>query len=122
MTYSLLQDPAWKGDAPIPKVLEQQEVQGGTWPRMLELDEDTEKRLKEYLDFEISKAWEERSTLVKDWIQWQKDYWAKPTQTTKNFPFRRAANIVVPITAIAVEAVYARLLTTLFSVNREERR
>ena len=114
---SIIQDPAWTGDAPIPGRLESQEAADTGWPRMLELNEDVENRLKQFLDFEISEAWSERSLLVKDWTQWQKDYWAKPTQKVKNFPFRRAANIVIPVTAIAVEAVYARLLTTLFSVK-----
>lgn len=84
---------------------------------MLTLDEETGNRLTEFLDNEISLCWQERDILVEDWIQWQKDYWAKPAQKVLNFPFRRAANVVIPMTAIAVEAILARLITTIFSVK-----
>ena len=116
-TSSIIHDPAWRGDAPIPgEVTTSQDIKSG-WPRMLKLDEATEVRLVNYLDNEIFLMWSERNLVTADWIQWQKDYWSKPSSTTKNFPFRRAANIVIPMTAIAVEAVYARLMTTLFSVK-----
>jgi hypothetical protein len=118
MTLSLLRDPAWEGDVKIPGPPPGLENElSGRWPRMLSLDEETESRLTEYLDSEISLVWSERNILVQDWIQWQKDYWAKPASTVKNFPFRKAANVVIPMTAIAVEAVLARLITTLFSVK-----
>ena len=116
-TSSIIHDPAWAGTVPIPGEVPATQDQDGGWPRMLKLDEDTETRLVQYLDNEISLMWSERSLVTQDWIQWQKDYWAKPSSTVKNFPFRRAANIVIPMTAIAVEAVYARLMTTLFSVK-----
>lgn len=118
MSMTIGRDPALLGDVKVPGPPSQLEETGeARWPRMLELDEDTEARLTEYLDHEISLCWQERSQLEQDWIQWQKDYWAKPAQTVKNFPFRRAANIVIPMTAIAVEAVMARLLTTMFSIK-----
>lgn len=114
-----LNDPALDGIVPIPGPPEQLDQLNmvGRWPRMLVLDEATEKRLVEYLDREVSYAWQERDTLVEDWIQWQKDYWAKPDTPVRNFPFKRAANVVIPLTAIAVEAIYARLLNTIFSVK-----
>jgi len=118
MTISLLRDPAWEGEVKIPGPPPALENElSGRWPRMLSLDEDTESRLTEYLDSEVSLVWQERNILVQDWIQWQKDYWAKPSSTVKNFPFRRAANVVIPMTAIAVEAVLARMVTTMFSVK-----
>lgn len=111
------QDPAWRGDVKVPGPLENLDDLQGQWPRMLELSDEVKTRLTLFLDHEISLAYQERDLLVLDWIQWQKDYWAKPAQKVKNFPFRRAANIVIPMTAIAVEAIYARLLTTLFSAK-----
>jgi len=84
---------------------------------MLVLDDETKWRLIQFLDNELFQCWSERSTLVEDWIQWEKDYWAKPSQTTKNFPFRKAANVVIPMTAIAVETILARMVTTIFSVK-----
>ena len=112
-------DPVMLGDVPVqgpPPELEDQDL-FGRWPRMLVLDEDIKDNLCQYLDNEIELCWQERSVLVRDWIQWQKDYWAKPSEKIKNFPFRRASNIIIPMTAIAVEAIFARLLTTLFSVK-----
>lgn len=115
---AVMMDPAWTGQAEIqgPPETRQEDIQG-QWPRMLVLSDEVKSRLVQYLDNEIMQCWAERGVLVEDWIQWQKDYWAKPAQKVKNFPFRRAANVVIPMTAIAVEAVYARLLTTLFSVK-----
>lgn len=84
---------------------------------MLVLSEDVENRLIQFLAFEVDQCYQERDGLVEDWIQWQKDYWAKPAKKVQNFPFTRAANIVIPMTAIAVETIYARLLNTLFSVK-----
>lgn len=111
-------DPALVGDVPIPGPIEVSVNPGaGQWPRMLNLAADVEDRLVQFLDHEISQAWAEREILVQDWIQWHKDYWAKPASAEKNFPFRKAANVVIPITAIAVEAILARLLTTIFSVK-----
>lgn len=113
---SILLDPAFKGEVEIPDTVPPPDTEG-QWPRMIKLDEETESRLIQYLQHEIHLSYTERQTVVDDWIDWQKDYWAKPEQKEKNFPFRRAANIVIPVSAIAVEAVYARLLNTLFSVE-----
>ena len=110
-------DPALAGTVRVPDAPEEDLSPEAVWPRMLVLDENTEGRLKEFLAHEISLCWQERDTLVDDWIQWQKDYWAKPAQKVKNFPFQRAANIVIPMTAIAVEAIYARILNTIFSTK-----
>lgn len=110
-----VRDPAFVGDVAIPQ--SPKATAGSQWPRMLNLGEDVRTRLVQYLDSEIGHAISERQPMVDDWIQWQKDYWAKPETKEKNFPFKRAANIVIPLTAIAVEAIYARLMNTLFSVE-----
>jgi hypothetical protein len=115
-------DPAAAGEVPVPgfpEVTEVEEVspRRGMWPRMLVLDEETENRLVMWLDDEIRKCLSERDGLIEDWERWQRDYWAVPETKIKNFPFERAANIVVPLTAIAVEAVFARLINTVFSVK-----
>lgn len=116
--FGLITDPAFLGDAPIPS-----EPPGGTaagqaeWPRMIVLDEDTRERLRMYLHEEIHQARAEREPLVDDWIKWQKQYWAEPESEVKNWPFPKAANIVVPVTAIATEAIHARMMNTLFSID-----
>lgn len=115
-TISLQQDPAFTGDAPLPEPLDS--APGfGSWPRMIKLSAEAEGRLSEWLYDEIFQARTERQPLIKDWTRWQKQYWARPEKAVRNWPFPRAANIVVPMTAIAVEAVHARLVNTLFSVE-----
>lgn len=119
MSVLFANDPALVGDVPIPgppPAVEDRDLQG-RWPRMLVLDPETENRLVQYLDYEINQAWRERDLLVEDWKQWQKDYWAKPSRVRRTFPFRGASTVIIPMTAIAVEAVYARILTTIFSVK-----
>lgn len=115
---SIFQDPAWRGEAPVPSQGTATVDEGtSVWPRMLELDEETENRLALYLEYEIEQSWLERDRLSEDWKQWQRDYWAKPTKKVKNFPFKKAANVVIPMTAIATEAIYARILTTIFATK-----
>lgn len=112
-TSNILSDPAWKGDVELPVA----PATGASWPRMLVLEDETQERLEDWLFTEISAARVEKQPLIDDWKKWQKQYWAKPKAETKNWPFPKAANIVIPITAIAVEAVYARLINTLFAAE-----
>lgn len=86
------------------------------YPREIYLDEDTEDRLISYLNDELLNHYAERSSFVEDLLTLQSDYYAQPTVKKKTFPFTGAANIVIPITAIAVEAVHAREMTTLFAL------
>lgn len=117
-------DYAYRGDVSVPGMSEAQRDEidvstpgKGRWPRMLNLDKDVKVRLVIWLDEEIRRARMERGPIIDDFKQWQSDYWAKPETEVKNFPFRRAANVVVPLTAIAVEAVFARLFNTIFAVE-----
>lgn len=84
------------------------------YPRLLNLDEDTEDRIRSYLDEELSNHYAERGDYIDDLNSWQQDYWAKPSTTQRTFPFLGASNIIVPLTAIAFEAVHARTMTTLW--------
>jgi len=115
----LLQDPAFKEEVPLPQLPAEalDAAAQAQWPPMLELEPEVEERLNFWIEEEIRRAWTEREGLLEDWTNWQKQYWATPASKEKNFPFRRAANIVVPLTAIAVEAVHARIMNTLFTVE-----
>jgi hypothetical protein len=86
------------------------------YPREIYLDPETETRLISYLDDELYMHYGERGQWLDDIIQHQKDYWAKPTREKATFPYSGAATIIIPLTAIAVEAVHARVMTTLFSL------
>lgn len=88
------------------------------YPRQLNLDTDTLERLRSYIDEELLNHDAERAVFVDELISWQEDYWAKPSQTEVTFPFQGAANLIIPLTAIAVEAVHARTMTTLFALDQ----
>ena len=113
-TYGLVSDPAYQGEVAIPGEVASTSA---VWPRELNLDEEVENRLSMWLHEEIHHARIEREPLIKDWKKWQEQYWAKPKSEVKNWPFPKAANIVIPLTATAVEAVHARLLNTLFAAE-----
>lgn len=86
------------------------------FPRNIRLSSMAEARLKSYLNSEIENHRAERSNWVNDLKNWQIDYWAAPLETQKTFPFKGASNIVIPMTAIAVESVHAKAMTTLTGV------
>ena len=88
------------------------------YPRELNLGAEEESKLIQYLNYEIDTHNGERSALVQELIDYQNDYIAKPRTEVKSFPFRGAANIVIPITAIVVESVAARVLTRLFGLDQ----
>lgn len=88
------------------------------YPRELNLDKDTEERLVSYIESELLNAYQERGPWMDRLLSWQKDYWAEPTTKKATFPFTGAATIVIPLTAIAVEAVHARTMTTMFALGQ----
>jgi hypothetical protein len=88
------------------------------YPRLLSLDEETEERLKSYLDDELTRHYMERDKWVQNIINWQRDYWAEPSQKQRTFPFLGASNIMIPLSAIAVEAIQAREMTTIFALDQ----
>ena len=88
------------------------------YPRELNLDEDTEERLRSYLDMELRLHYHERSENMDELHKWQRDYWAKPRSERATFPFTGAATLVIPLTAIAVEAFHARVMTTMFTLDQ----
>lgn len=88
------------------------------YPRELILDRNTEERLVSYLETELQNHYMERGQWMDRLLSYQKDYWAEPTTKRATFPFTGAATIIVPLTPIAVEAVHARTMTTLFALNQ----
>jgi len=89
----------------------------GSYPRELVLDTDTETRLISYLKDELERHDFERPQVIDDLKQWQTDYWAKPVATRKTFPFVGAANIIIPLTAIAFETIHARTIMTFWGAK-----
>ena len=87
------------------------------YPNQLSLSPEKEAELKEYLHFELINHYMEREQYVDKLIKWAKEYWSEPASKLATFPFQGAANIIVPLTAIAVETIHARTMTTLFSLD-----
>jgi len=87
------------------------------YPREIVLSEERETTLKNYLREEIVRHYFEREAMIEELKMWQNQYWAKPVTERRTFPFRGAANIIIPITAIAVETIFARIMTQLFAIK-----
>jgi len=87
----------------------------GQYPKLLNLDEDTEKSLITYLTDEMVKHDQERTDAIQILLDQQKDYWAEPSLKVRKFPFLGASNLVIPLNAIAAESVQARVMTTLWA-------
>lgn len=90
-----------------------------TYPKLLNLDEDTKTRLISYINQELLNCYAERQQWVTDLTNWQIDYWIKPSTERRTFPFTGASNLIVPLIPIAVEATHARTMTTLRAVQPE---
>lgn len=86
------------------------------YPRNIYLDEYAEGRLKSFLDDELFKHYAERSGWLSDLEKYQHAYWAEPVNEELTFPFSGASRIVIPLDAIAVEAIHARTMTTMFGI------
>lgn len=72
--------------------------------------------LLQYLVWELQQARSDRSRLENDWIRYQEVYRARPKHAEKNFPFKGAANFVVPVAATDVDVTVSSLIGALFSV------
>lgn len=88
-----------------------------TYSRLLNLGKEIEDKLKAFLNLEIPNHRAERSEYDKQLVDWNKDYWAEPVTSEKTFPFKGACNIMIPLTAIAVESIHASNMTTLFGLK-----
>ncbi len=88
-----------------------------TLPRLIHLDEDTEIRLESYIEQELLTHYGERSSWVTSLTDLQKEYFAEPSPTAKTFPFKGAASLIIPLIAIAVEALHAKSMTQLFALE-----
>lgn len=84
------------------------------YPRLLNLDEDTKAKLVQYLDNELLNHRAERTSFLQDIMDMQDIYWAKPSEAKKTFPFDGACNLIIPLSAIAIEKVHSSTMTTLY--------
>lgn len=87
------------------------------YPRLIYLDEETETALTSYIESELVTHYGERSAWVDDLTELQKEYFAEPSKTEKKFPFTGAANLIIPLIAIVVEALHSKVMTSLFALE-----
>ena len=90
----------------------------GQYPRLLNLDTDTENSLLTYVSDETTRHDMERQDAIQILLDQQKDYWAEPSLKQRKFPFLGASNIVIPLNAIAAESVQARVMTTVWAYRK----
>ncbi|MBA2704696.1 MAG: hypothetical protein H0U60_12695 [Blastocatellia bacterium] len=91
------------------------------YPREIYLDADSEERLISYMDEILNNHYAERGGHITDIQRWQKEYWAKSANTEdpqSTDPRKRGAQIIIPLSAIAIEAVHARNMTTRFGFKQ----
>jgi len=88
------------------------------YPRLLKLDPQTEAEFKGYIRDELVRHRMEDSRFQDDLISQQHAYWAEPPEIAIQEPFRGSSNVIIPLGAIAVEAVHARNMQTIFGLNQ----
>jgi hypothetical protein len=88
------------------------------YPELIYFDSKTEDEFVWWLDNELFLHFLERGDWLQDLIHMQHSYWAEPLGETVTFPFNGAANLVVPLNAIAVEAIHARVMNTIFGLDQ----
>jgi hypothetical protein len=78
-----------------------------------------EEKLKEYvIDFQgwYVKARAEREEREKSWEKWRRQFEAQPKSKVKDYPYKRASNVVPPLSQIIGQSIFAHLLE-LYDVN-----
>lgn len=85
------------------------------YPRHLNLTEEQHTELVSWLETELTNHLAERDEFIERLKRHQFDYLAEPSTEMATFPFQGAANIIIPLTAIAFEAVHSRTMQTAFA-------
>lgn len=85
--------------------------------RLLELTEDQIAELKAYLNKEIQNHQAERGDLETRWTEEANDFWAEANLSPSDLPNTGFATLMVPLTAIAAEAVHARAMGMIYALE-----
>lgn len=83
----------------------------------IDLTEEQDKRLADYLAREIEEAITATRALDEKRKTWERLYEGKPLTEAKNFPWKDASNVEVPLIGMDVDAIVARLMEALFGVD-----
>jgi hypothetical protein len=83
-----------------------------------ELSDDRWDEIQGYLLEQWQRAFEARSTqLDAKYAGWIKNYEAEPREKTRNFPWPKSSNIVIPLIRIYIDTFVARTLNILFATR-----
>jgi len=83
----------------------------------LKLSEEVEKRLLRWLVDELTLAEFEFADRDEKALKYERMYDAEPERKIKTFPWYKASNLVAPLAGIMVDAIYSRLMNTLWGVE-----
>lgn len=86
------------------------------YPRLLNLSDKVKDDLKIYLNDNIFNLQTERGRFLSLLKDYQKIYWAEPSETPVTFPFQGAANLIIPLSAISIETIHARNMSNLYGL------
>ena len=81
------------------------------------MDDECYTALNSYLKTELINHRAERGKLEDRWIREEQDFWAEPSSSQDELPTVGFASLIVPITAIAVEAIHARDMGQMFALK-----
>jgi hypothetical protein len=90
-----------------------------SYPAQIELEEETEQAVISYLVTELDNHLAERSRWIEDINNSQRDYLAQPSADSDDFPFVGSSNLVIPLIAIAAEAIESRTIQKLFALPQK---
>ncbi len=88
------------------------------YPRLLNLSEDVKESLIKFLNDELLRSKVERADFNTEIEEAQRDYWAAPKEEIRTFPFKGAANLIIPLAAITLETIHARTMQTAFGIRQ----
>lgn len=86
-------------------------------PPEVEMKEEAEKRLAQYLDFEISAARGERWEFINRLARFKEKYRTKFPEFPKDWPIANASQIVIPVIKTAVHTLSARIYQTIMAAE-----
>lgn len=101
-----------RGDEPTPQA-EPERKDNPFPPPMIEVSEERLDKFKIWLDEWIRELQSSQAAQMTEWAKYEKAYRAQ-SEPTKDFPFKGASNDVVPVGAMAVDPIHARLDTGIF--------
>lgn len=78
------------------------------------LDPRVADNILQYLSYELQRCKGDRTGLEEDWIRYSTAYRAKPKEKIKEFPWKNAANLTIPVMATDVDTTVAALLGVIF--------